>query len=136
MVFRFLAEWLRRLTWAEALIVWQRKTVVGPHGPIMTQLTILGLLGWHLRLHLFHRGDEEGYHTHPRGFISVCLFGAYREHLLPNTWRIVRPGTVTVRGPADAHNVEPIGLPCVTLAVTTPVIADWRKFRPKDEGEL
>lgn len=125
----FFQEWVRRLTWAEVLIVWETKTVIGPHGPIMTQRTLLGILGWRLRLHFFHRGDEEGYHSHPRGFVSVCLVGSYREHLWPNSWRTVRPGTVTVRKPSDAHNVTPLKFPCITLAITTPVIAEWRKFK-------
>lgn len=127
-VWAFLRAWAAHWQWGELLVIWSRKVVKGPEGPIMTQLTLLGVAGWHLRLHLFHRGDGELYHSHPRGFISVCLRGAYREKLceVPGD-RLVQPGTITVRRATDRHNVEPVSFPCVTLAITTPVIRKWEK---------
>lgn len=94
----------------------------------MSQRTVIGLFGFHLRIHRFFRGDGDLYHTHPRGFVSLCIAGSYRERLCPSAERIVRPGTITLRKAADAHNVTPIEFPCTTIAVTTPVINKWRKL--------
>lgn len=50
--------------------------VVGKSKPIMLQLTVVGVLGCHLRLHRFYDGDEEHvFHTHPRHFVSLCVAG-------------------------------------------------------------
>jgi hypothetical protein len=119
------------LPWWQDNHLWSKKVVKGADGPIMTQFTIIALFGFHIRLHFFHRGDGNLFHSHPRAFISVGLRGAYRERLcLPQgatLVRIVRPGTITVRHATDVHNVEPLRFPCVTLAVTTPVLRQWEK---------
>jgi hypothetical protein len=124
------------LTWREILVLGQRKVVKGPEGSIMTQLTLIGMLGFHLRLHFFHRGDGEMFHSHPRSFLSVCVSSAYRELVrgVPGQ-RVVTRGTITVRRATDVHNVEPFAFPCVTIAVTTPVIRQWEKFPASDIEE-
>lgn len=114
----------------ELFIFNKRKVVSGPNGPIMTQHTLLGLIGWHVRIHHFHLPDEEGFHDHPRHFASICLRGIYAESF-PTTEeiRIVKPGDLTIRKAETAHNVQPVELPCSTLAITTPVIRQWHKFK-------
>lgn len=124
--------WLRQ----DMLRIWRSNIVMGPEGPIMSQLTVIGLFGVHLRVHQFFRGDGEAYHTHPRGFVSVCLMGSYLERLCPSGERLVRPGTLTLRRARDAHNVTPVQLPCVTLAITTPVISRWRKLDTEECHEF
>ena len=122
------AFWMRQ----DFLRICRTNVVKGPDGPIMSQLTLFGIFGFHLRIHRFYRGDGELFHTHPRGFVSVCLVGSYHERLCPDGERLVKAGTVTIRKASDAHNVTPVKFPCVTLAITTPVINKWRKLT---EGE-
>jgi len=97
----------------------------------MSQFTILGIMGFSLRIHSFYEGEEE-YHSHPRHFVSVGLVGSYREKLMSGFERIIKPGTFTFRKATDTHNVTPIKLPCITLALTTPVIRQWEKFNLKN----
>ena len=123
----FINEWRRRLTRREWLVIARKNDVAGADGVLMTQWTLIGILGWNVRVHVFHRGDSEGFHSHPRGFVSVGLLGAYVEELRNGEVRLVSRGVVTVRGPSDEHRVTPIRFPCVTLAITTPVIANWQK---------
>lgn len=100
---------------------------------IMSQFTVLGLFGFHLRIHRFYLGDDDWFHTHPRAFASLCIQGSYQEQILDSCGckhdRIVSPGTVTFRCARTAHNVQPLRLPCRTIAITTPVINKWRKFQ-------
>lgn len=119
------------LPWWRDNHVWIRNVVERPgEGPIMVQLTLVALLGFHLRIHIFYRGDQGVFHNHPRSFISLCLWKGYREKLLgKKKERIVRPWTITVRNAKDMHNVEPLGYPCITLALTTPVVGQWEKTR-------
>lgn len=130
----FLRAWWKHFTWREVIVLFQEKTVRDENGnPVMIQFTLLGILGFHIRVHSFIRGDGVNYHTHPRGFISLCIRGSYWENLYPSGKRIVRVGTFTIKKPSDAHNVTPIKIPCLTLAVTTPVIKEWNKFKKPPE---
>jgi hypothetical protein len=108
--------------------------VVGKSDPIMSQFTLIGLLDFHLRVHQFFKGDGDNFHSHPRHFISVCIWGGYDERLPDRPDRQVRPGTITVRRATDIHNVEPVAFPCLTIALTSPVVRQWEKFTfPKGE---
>lgn len=50
-------------------------------GPYLTRWTILEISGWSLKLHMFHRGDEDrDLHDHPWTFWSLILRGGYWEH--------------------------------------------------------
>lgn len=132
----FVAALLRYLRVRDILVLGQRKVVVGPDGPIMAQYTLVGVLGWHLRLHFFYRGDGDDFHSHPRHFLSICVSGAYQERLLGQSGhRVVTCGTITMRKATDVHNVEPIAFPCITIAVTTPVIRQWEKITLSDTME-
>lgn len=127
----FVLAWYKHFDPEKELLIFnKRKAVLGPSGPIMTQHTLLGLMGWHLRIHHFHLPDEEGFHDHPRHFASVCLRGSYSE-TFPNqvSERIVKKSDFTFRHAETAHNVRPVELPCSTLAITTPVIRQWHKFK-------
>lgn len=129
---KFLRAWFTHLKWREVIQILRVNRVCGPEGPIMTQVNVIGLLGFAVRLHLFHRGDGDEFHSHPRSFISVGLRGSYRERLYPDGERIVRPGVITVRRAEDAHNVEPLSKPCITLALVAPVTRQWEKIRKED----
>ena len=100
---------------------------------IMSQFTIVGLFGFHFRIHQFYLGDGDWFHTHPRAFVSVCIKGSYHEQWIDSQGqkrdRIVNPGMITLRSSKTAHNVKPIIMPCRTIAVTTPVINKWKKFK-------
>lgn len=93
----------------------------------MTQLTLICFLGFHVRVHLFHRGDGEIFHDHPRHFVSLGIYGEYFERLSTGEERFVRFGVITVRRATDRHNVTPTKLPCMTLVFTTPVVRQWCK---------
>jgi hypothetical protein len=127
----FALAWYKHFDPEKELFIFnKRKVVSGPNGPIMTQHTLLGLIGWHVRIHHFHLPDEEGFHDHPRHFASICLRGSYAESFsATEEVRIVKPGDLTIRKAETAHNVQPVELPCSTLAVTTPVIRKWNKFK-------
>jgi len=123
----FLDAWRRNFDYREILQVFRTKTVADSEGPIMTQFTLICVLGFHLRLHFLHRGDGELFHSHPRHFVSLGILGEYHEQLSTNEERRVRFGTITFRKATDRHNVTPVTLPCVTLALTTPVVRQWSK---------
>lgn len=115
-----------------------RKTITGPHGPIMTQFTLVAVFGFHLRIHVFHRGDGELYHSHPRHFVSLGLCGEYVERFcFSSQERWVHFGVLTFRKATDRHNVTPVKFPCMTLALTTPVVRQWDKGEciHNEEGE-
>lgn len=126
---RFLLSWWQYMTARDMLVV-GRVNRVGPESaPFMTQITLLGLLGFGLRLHVFYCADDGNFHDHPRAFISLVLRGSYRESFPDGSSRIARPGSVQIRSAECAHNVIPVTSPCVTVACVTPVIRQWRKWR-------
>jgi hypothetical protein len=50
--------------------------------PYLTRWTILEIAGWSLKLHRFHRSDEDrDLHDHPWTFWSLILLGGYYEWL-------------------------------------------------------
>lgn len=102
--------------------------VVKADQPIMSQLTLIGILDFHLRIHRFYQGDGDSFHDHPRHFVSICIAGEYRERLINQSPRIVKVGTITLRKATDAHNVTPTKFPCTTIALTSPVVRQWGKF--------
>jgi hypothetical protein len=118
------------LPWWRDNHLWVRNVVRRPgEGAIMEQITIIAILGVHLRIHRFFRGDAGVFHNHPRSFVSVCLCGGYRESFPEKQEvRVVRPGTITVRRAEEMHGVEPISTPAMTLALTTPVLGSWRRM--------
>lgn len=78
-------------------------------------------------LHLFRRGDAEGYcHDHPWPFTSVVLAGGYWEHTFDGRRRWYGPGRV-LRRPADwRHWVEvPPGRTCWTLLFVGHKVRSW-----------
>lgn len=125
---KFLRAWFTHLKCREVFQLFCVNRVHGLEGPIMTQVNLIGLLGFAVRIHIFFRGDGDEFHSHPRGFVSVGLFGSYKERLYPDGERIVRPGVITVRRADEAHNVTPLKFPCVTLALVAPVTRKWEKI--------
>jgi adenylate kinase len=102
------------------------KNSLGVH--VMTQLTLVELWGWTLRIHIFYAEDTESFHSHPRGFVSLCIMGSYTEYLYACAQaRSVRIGTITIRKANDIHRVVPRVFPCVTVALVTPVLRKWTR---------
>jgi hypothetical protein len=88
-------------------------------GPYLTRWTLLEIAGWSLKLHRFHRSDEDrDLHDHPWTFWSLILLGGYYEWLpyakTPDEarwnrsrhrhWR--RPLSVLHRPAPSPHRVE------------------------------
>jgi hypothetical protein len=137
----FLLAWKEHFQAKEILQIFSVKRVTGPEGRIMTQCTIICIVGFHLRLHFFHQGDGELFHCHPRHFVSIGICGEYLERLSTGEQRRVQFGTFTFRRATDKHNVTPTVLPCVTLALTTPVVRQWNKggldvHKEKADGKI
>ena len=127
-MFGFFRAWVMHLKWREVFQLFRANTVRDSDGPIMTQFTIVAVLGFHLRIHIFHRGDGKLFHSHPRHFVSFGLCGEYHERLCSSDKeRRVLFGTLTFRKATDKHNVTPVKFPCVTLAITSLVIRKWDK---------
>jgi len=100
---------------------------------VMTQITLLEVFGYAIRLHLFYATDNEGFHSHPRSFVSLCVWGLYTEYLAGKSVpRIVTAGTITRRKATDIHRVS-VTLPqkwlpaAVTLAIAGPVERNWTR---------
>lgn len=102
------------------------KTPSGVHA--MTQFTIIEVFGWALRLHVFYAADTDGFHSHPRSFLSLCIWGGYMEYFWGNpTPRKVGVGTITVRSATDTHRVAPLHSPTITIAIAAPVSRRWSR---------
>ncbi len=125
----FARAWVRHFSWRRDLLrLWVRNDVRVNGVLVMSQLTVIRVFGWDVRLHYFHADDQSGLHSHPRGFVSLCLRGSYCETMEDASRRFVWPGILTCRPASHAHRVTPVVLPCITLAVTTPVVQHWERI--------
>lgn len=125
----FLSAWSCHLKWRHVFSCLNVNIVHNDDvQEIMAQWTILQILGLSLRVHIFYRDDPEHFHSHPRGFASIGICGAYLEEMTNGRVRWVTPGTLTIRRARDAHRVSPVVLPCITVAITTPVIRQWERL--------
>lgn len=112
--------------------IFKTNRVHSPSGKhVMTQFTIIEVFGWALRLHLFYAADSDGFHSHPRSFISVCLAGGYTEYVwgnpVPNS---IKRGSIVVRSATDTHRVVPMQNSInITLAVASPVKNKWERVQ-------
>ena len=102
------------------------KNASGTH--VMTQITLIEINGWALRLHKFYAEDNESFHSHPRGFISLCISGSYTEYIYGNPKeRNVSCGSFTFRRATAIHRVVPTSFPCTTIAFVTPIVRRWSR---------
>lgn len=83
-------------------------------------------------LHRFLRSDDDrALHDHPWENRSWILDGEYVEHLQDGSIFARRPGDVVERHAIEAHRVELISGPAVTLFFTGPIIRSWGFYCPK-----
>lgn len=80
-------------------------------------------------LHEILRSDEDlCLHDHPWSFLSLILWGGYREQMPAGTfWR--RPGTLLVRPARAAHRIE-VDRPAWSLVLVGPRRRAWGCFTP------
>jgi len=75
--------------------------------------------------------DLPYFHNHPWNFVSVVLWGGYREHLLVDGQeRVVihRPGSIIRRTTDQFHYIEPLNGKAVTLFFMSKRKANTTKF--------
>jgi hypothetical protein len=83
-------------------------------------------------LHRFLRSDDDrALHDHPWDNRSWVLSGQYREHLQDGSSVIRKEGDIAERRAIEAHRVELISGPAVTLFFTGAVIRSWGFYCPK-----
>jgi hypothetical protein len=68
--------------------------------------------------------DDRALHDHPWWNVSILLKGAYIEHM-PNRRRVLKWGSIRIRGPHAAHRLEVAIGPVWSLFITGPVIREW-----------
>lgn len=120
----------------DKLVICKRNTVTNNEGEIlMSQFTIVGFLGYHIRLHWFSKADTGWYHNHPRTFYTLCLCGSYCEQIWTKGERLVKLGTFSVITPERAHSVIPLQKPCITLVFATPVVCKFRRWQNVNKKE-
>lgn len=92
--------------------------------PYMTRW-VLDLRLFSLRLHHFHRSDDDRHlHDHPWWFLSLILSGGYEEITERGTVA-VKPGRVVFRRASHRHAVKLLGPSCWTIVLTGPIRRVW-----------
>jgi hypothetical protein len=83
-------------------------------------------------LHRFLRSDDDrALHDHPWDNRSWVLSGEYVEHLQDGSTATRFEGDVIERRAIEAHRVELVTGPAVTLFFTGPIIRSWGFYCPK-----
>jgi hypothetical protein len=135
---RFIRSGLTALTWRLAA----PETIYGVAGPYLTRWTLRegGPKGWRVRLHLFHRGDEDReLHTHPWAWaVALQLAGGYREerrHIVRVRGvpieevrvHVRRPGRLVFLRADTAHRVDLLdeARGSWSLILCGPVVSSW-----------
>jgi hypothetical protein len=62
--------------------------------------------------------DIDGFHNHPWDFVSIVLWGGYKETIWDNgkqTINIYKPGSIIKRKHTEFHKLEPLGKKAITL---------------------
>lgn len=76
-------------------------------------------------LHWIHRNDDDrALHDHPWPSTSIVLQGTLRE-ILPDSTRLLGPGSITSRSAEQAHRLEVVEGPVLTLFITGAVQREW-----------
>lgn len=118
--------------------------------PLMTRWRILSTPWFHVKLHKFHRSDEDReLHDHPWAFVSLILWGGYTEvrppievrrmlldeqHGIEHGWRAsiddverIRygPGSVLIRPARWTHRIELTKNASYSLVIVFPKVREW-----------
>lgn len=83
-------------------------------------------------LHRFLRSDDDrALHDHPWDNRSWVLSGCYVEHLQDGSTITRFEGDIVERKAIEAHRVELVTGPAITLFFTGPIIRSWGFYCPK-----
>jgi hypothetical protein len=83
-------------------------------------------------LHRFLRSDDDrALHDHPWDNTSLILSGHYLEHLQDGHTVTRFTGDIVHRKAIEAHRVELVDGPVVTLFTTGPIVRDWGFYCPQ-----
>lgn len=109
--------------WAQYQMVREPDFVIG--GDYMRRWYILPRNeSLNLYLHETLRDDDDVMHDHPWDNTSFVIRGGYVEHTPLATYRRL-PGDLVQRKAVDAHRLELLGEPSISLFMTGPKIRDW-----------
>lgn len=126
--------------WLKILVSGKPHFIIGdPSRPYLLRWWILPRNRYfNLFLHKFLRDDDDrALHDHPWWFISIVLWGGYRE--ITETWSSVSrytgknrwAGSVAFRKATHKHRVVLLKNPTWTLILTGPRIRTWGFWCPK-----
>jgi hypothetical protein len=92
----------------------------------MYRFCLARFLGCAIYMHFFVKDDPSlDYHDHPRRFVSLMLWGQYRERTLKGD-RIYRAPYLRTFPAEHTHRIEMIGHePCLTLVLVLRNQRDW-----------
>jgi hypothetical protein len=116
----------------------KKETIWGNAGPYLTRITLfsLGKKGIRLKLHQFHRSDEDAeLHSHPwKWGIAFVLWGGYVEERWDGTkvvTKTVYPGMINIIRRDTFHRVDLRKSSAWTLFLVGPILDTWYFLDPK-----
>lgn len=143
-------------TWLRTLLSGRPHFAIGGESnPYMLRWYLIPRNRWiNVYLHKFVRDDDDrALHDHPWWFVSLMLWGSYREFVEPfwarfkavgcfviddqRTWVDRRAPSIAFRQANHRHRVElfkrPDGtpIPCWTIVITGPKVREWGFWCPK-----
>ena len=133
------------LQWLRCWLTLTPHFVVGdPSDPYLLRWYVIPRNRWcNIYLHKFLRSDDDrALHDHPWWFVSLVLWGGYKEHHpCPICGDSIRhycfpyhrtAPSIAFRRAEDAHRVELIdNKPCWTLVITGPKVREWGFWCPQ-----
>jgi len=95
----------------------QKQAIILPNDHVsIVRYSVLGLIN-KICVNLIY-SSVDNFHSHPWDYISIILWGGYRE----TRWkagktrtRIYYPGSILIRKHTDFHRIEPLGKRAITL---------------------
>lgn len=91
----------------------------------LTRWTVPLPFGRAVYVHRFHESDVPVFHDHPWRFVSVVLWGGYREHRPGVSWKRRGFGSVAFRRAEDLHFVTLFGKTAWTLVLRGRKRREW-----------
>jgi hypothetical protein len=121
------------------IVFYKKKLIVQGDQPI-TEIT---LLEWKklfsIKLFHFHKstGNQDRYHTHAFGAISLLLKGNYVEEIVKDGGKVIRPNRNRSRLiyiPKNEYHRITKSDGCRTLLITGPWGSCWKELRERPDG--
>lgn len=94
-----------------------------------TRLVIIDCRWFGLFLHII-KDDDPCLHDHPWSYVSLMLWGGYREYYDDGASRLIRPGTLSYHKAGFKHRLE-MKRTAWTLFFTLPPVQDWGYYTPQ-----